>query len=117
MSVCKHWRMNNGVEVVIIDDGDEEIGIILEGEKICDAWRRKLCTCERCSAAFEDRGKFYCHATPSLVLAEDGIVLPAWWCRDGWRQARPWTAEEVKGWLGAEDGLPDYDPTWGEKGP
>jgi len=128
MGVCKHWRMNNGVEVVILED--EEIGVILAGETICDACRRKLCTCERCSAAFEDRGKFYCHATPSLVLAEDGIVLPAWWCRDGWRQARPWTAEEVMGWL-AEDpdavdpeeqrkideGEGDYDPTWGDEGP
>jgi hypothetical protein len=37
------------------------------------------------------------------------IKAPWLLCRDGWRQARPWTMEEARGWLGLDDGDGDGD--------
>jgi len=85
----------NAVVVLLHEDGG------VDAIKVCDACRRKLCTCERCSA-FEEQEKDCgrCCAVPP----NPGMFFPLVGfgnaCRDGWRQARPWTAEEVKGWLG-----------------
>ena len=108
MTICDHKKVN-AVTVYI--------GISLV--ELCDACRRKLCTCERCSAF--DRQEDYpggsCRREPPKLFAPSS-ELNDWtneapytpcdaWCRDGWRQARPWTAEEAEGWLGDDgDGAP-----------
>jgi len=88
-----HTRNCTEIDIIVMQGGEERI----EHRFICDACRRILCTCERCSAFDEQLG--ICRVSPSI---EGGFVEvhPKGWCRDGWRQARPWTLEEARGWLG-----------------
>ncbi len=92
--ICNHDKLGHDVEVTI-----SGIGTV----KLCDDCRRLLCTCERCSAVYTGQdGKLYCNAGPRMGADDETMVAPFGWCRDGWRQARPWTREEVDGWLGNE---------------
>jgi hypothetical protein len=95
--ICSHEKLAHGAEVVIIG-----IGTV----RLCDACRRILCTCGRCSAFVETRGEERvpldsddldrCCADPTRCT----YTSAEGWCRDGFRQARPWTLEEARRWLG-----------------
>jgi hypothetical protein len=103
--ICEHLKIDGGTAVVI------------EGNtvKLCDACRRKLCTCERCSAFVpqEGYGGGNCHRDPPRVFSP-GPELSDWACespyvmadqcfRDCWRQDRPWTLDEVLAILRPDD--------------
>lgn len=99
LEICPHEKLAHHIEVVIVG-----IGTV----KLCDACRRKLCTCGRCSA-FE---ALTCKASPPRLSwfytdSQFGEAQPTTgeddWCRDGFRQARPWTLEEARRWLGLDD--------------
>lgn len=94
--LCPHEKLAHHIEVVIVG-----IGTV----KLCDACRRLLATCERCSA-FE---ALTCKTAPPRRTwfyndQQWGEAQPTVdesdWCRDGFRQARPWTLEEARRWLG-----------------
>ena len=104
----------NTVVVTLRPDGE------IDARKICDACRRKLCTCERCSAFCKQDGYeggnclrespkpvSYWQLRDGTANADPSYETPYLkcddWCRDGWHQARPWTAEEVEKLLGSDD--------------
>ena len=114
MVICPHDKLGHDLEVVIVGLGTE---------KLCDACRRRLCTCERCSAFAGEKETILTHAVfccAAPVVQERFIGA---WCRDGWRQARPWTREEVDRWLGNEgestaaQTAAEAPGGWQEKGP
>lgn len=94
--ICQHDKRASTV-FVVIDGHDHEL---------CDDCRRILCTCGRCSAFVETRGEERvpldsddldrCCADPTRCT----YTSAERWCRDGFRQAHPWTLEEARRVLG-----------------